>query len=120
MKKKIIIVEDEQIIANDIKYLLIAEGYEVLSLYDSGEEALASIEKLKPDLVLVDIALNGKMNGIELSDFIHKKYNIPVIFVTAYSEKKTVDAAMKTKPSAYIMKPIFDENLLDSIRQTLK
>ncbi|MCF7794676.1 MAG: response regulator [Candidatus Cloacimonetes bacterium] len=118
--KKILIVEDEQIIAQDIKMLLDMEGYEVISVHDRGEEALKQIKQERPDLVLVDIDLPGRMNGIELSKEIGLKMGIPVIFVTAFSEAKTVKKAMETKPAAYIMKPIFDEDLLIEIRKALK
>ncbi len=118
--KKILIVEDEQIIAADIKNLLEMEGYKVLTIQDTAENAIESIKSNKPDLVLIDIALSGKMNGIELAEKIGKSSPIPVIFVSAYTEKKTVDAALKTKPSGYVMKPISDENLMEEIRKALK
>lgn len=120
MKKKIMIVEDEVIIARDLKQLLQGEGYEIQSIEDSAENALEKIKLEKPDLVLIDIQLFGKMDGIKLTEQIAKIDHIPVIYVTAYTEKKVIDRAMKTKPRAYIMKPILDEDLVDAVKEALK
>lgn len=120
MKKKILIVEDQRIIASDFRQLLINEGYDVLPTVDTAESALISIENIKPDLILIDIQLLGKMDGIRLSEEIKKIGNIPVIFVTAYTEKKVVDRAMATKPFAYIMKPILDEDLIDTVKNVFQ
>ena len=114
------IVEDERIIAQDMQQLLVMEGYEVQAIEDSAEQTIAAIKREKPDLVLIDIHLIGKMDGIKLSEEISKIEKIPIIYVTAYTDKKVIDRAMKTKPIAYIMKPIMDENLLDAVRIALK
>jgi CheY-like chemotaxis protein len=119
MKKKIMIVEDERIIARDLTQLLIDEGYEIQPIEDTAENALTMIKDAKPDLVIIDIQLLGKMDGIILSEKINQIGNIPVIFVTAYTEKKVIDRAMKTKPQAYIMKPILDQDLLVAVKDAL-
>jgi CheY-like chemotaxis protein len=100
--------------------MLKMEGFQVLSIQDKGEEVANFLDLEKPDLVLIDISLSGEMDGIDLSDLIRTKYQIPVIFVTAYTETNTVKRAMETKPAAYITKPITDEELLSAIRKVLK
>jgi len=120
MKKKIIVVEDERIIAIDLMQLFQSEGYEIISIENTAESALVMINKEKPDLVVIDIMLMGKMDGISLAQEISKIGDIPIIYVTAYNEKKIMDRAMKTKPIAYIMKPILDEDLMKAVNQVLK
>ena len=117
--KKILIVEDEQIFAHDIKDVIEEKGYEVCSIATSGDEALEDIEKYKPDMLLIDIKLTGKMDGIELSEKINKTNPIPIIYITAYSDKKTIDIAMQTKPIAYLIKPILEKEFQKVMVQLL-
>jgi two-component system, response regulator PdtaR len=118
--KRILIVEDEQIFAQDIKLIMEGEGYSVESIVDSGTEAIAKIEANKPDIILMDIKIRGKIDGIELTKEIQKTNNIPIIYLTAYTEKLTVDRAMETHPIAYMVKPIFDNELIDAVKKALK
>jgi len=113
-------LEDDKIIAQDIKLMLKMEGFQVLAIQDKGEIAVKCIENEKPDLILIDIALSGEMDGIDLSEIIRNEFQIPVIFVTAYTETNTMQRALETKPAAYITKPISDEELLSEIRKALK
>ncbi|MBN1327527.1 MAG: response regulator [Candidatus Cloacimonetes bacterium] len=119
-RKKILIVEDEQIFAHDIKDVIEEKGYEVCSIATSGDEALEDIEKYKPDMLLIDIKLTGKMDGIQLSEKINNVHPIPIIYITAYSDKKTIDEAMQTKPIAYLIKPILERELVRIITDNLK
>ncbi|RLC53275.1 MAG: response regulator [Candidatus Cloacimonadota bacterium] len=118
--KKILIVEDEQIFAQDLKMIMESEGYSVESIVDSGTEAIKKIEQNKPDIILMDIKIHGKIDGIDLTKEIQKKNNIPIIYLTAYTEKSTVDRAMETNPVAYMVKPIFDNDLIDVVKKALK
>jgi len=118
--KRILIVEDEQIFAQDLKMIMESEGYIVESIVDSGVEAIAKIEQNKPDIILMDIKIRGKIDGIELTKEIHKMYDIPIIYLTAYTKKSTVDRAMETHPVAYLVKPIFDNDLIDAVKKALK
>ncbi|MBL7149443.1 MAG: response regulator, partial [Candidatus Cloacimonetes bacterium] len=77
---KILIVEDERMIAEDIKLTLVHFNYKVIGIISKGEDALKKLEKLAPDLILMDIMLNGKLNGIETGAIITNKYDIPIIF----------------------------------------
>jgi len=118
-KIKILIVEDEVIIANDIKMSVENFGYYVTAVEGDGETVLKRIKETKPDLVLVDIKLNGDLNGIELTDIIQKEYNIPVIYVTAYTNEKTIQDAKLTAPYGFINKPFEDRELYATIEMAI-
>ncbi|MBI4682595.1 MAG: response regulator [Nitrospirae bacterium] len=107
-KKRIMVVEDEGITAMRIKRSLEDMGYTVSSTVFSGEEAVEKAEQEKPDLVLMDIVLRGKMDGIEAARQIHSNFNIPVVYLTAHSDDKMLKRIKKTEPLGYIIKP-FDE-----------
>ncbi|HEX9078472.1 MAG TPA: response regulator [Desulfuromonadaceae bacterium] len=110
-KMKILVVEDEWIIANDIKDSLIGMGYMVTGLAASCEEALARIEECEPDLVLMDIVLKGDKNGIDTVREIRARYDIPVIYLTAYDNQLLVDQAKLTDNHGYLLKPFKDREL---------
>lgn len=112
MKAKILVVEDEWIIANDIKDSLVEMGYRVTGIASSGEEAMARVEEEEPDLMLMDIVLKGKMSGIDAARAIRAHRNIPVIFLTAYDNQFMVDDAKKIDNAGYLLKP-FKERELD-------
>ncbi|MDD1701731.1 MAG: response regulator [Methanoregula sp.] len=114
----ILIVEDEAIVAKSIEKRLRSLGYRVTGTAASGEETLAILEKSKPDLILLDIRLEGKMDGVETSRIIHERFRIPVIFITAYSDNATIERATKTGPYGYLLKP-FGETDLQSTLQTV-
>ena len=105
-KPQIVLVEDEIIIAQDLKRNLINMGYNVPAVVFSGEDALVQASTLKPNLVLMDIKLRGKIDGIEAAGEIQKKFNIPVIYITANADHVTVERASKTEPYGFIYKPI--------------
>lgn len=104
MGPKILVVEDERITAEDIKSGLENAGYQVPALVSSGKAAIEKAGELHPDLVLMDIKLKGKMDGIEAAGQIKLLYDIPVIYLTAYSDEYTVQRAKITEPSGYIIK----------------
>ncbi|MGB7969906.1 MAG: response regulator [Methanobacterium sp.] len=104
MGSKILVVEDERITAEDIKSGLENAGYRVPAMVSTGEDAVDKAGKLRPDLVLMDIRLKGKMDGIEAAGQIKLRYNIPVIYLTAYSDEYTIKRAKITEPSGYIVK----------------
>ena len=101
---KILVVEDERITAEDIKCGLQNAGYIVPAIVDSGEEAIRKTEEFGPDLVLMDIKLKGEMDGIEAAGQIRRLYDIPVVYLTAYSDSSTVQRAKMTEPSGYVLK----------------
>jgi class 3 adenylate cyclase len=110
---KILIAEDENIIAKDIANTLERLGYEVLGSVRSGNEVIEKAKELNPDLVLMDIILEGEMSGIEAAEIIMTSLTIPVIYLTALADNETLQRAKITEPFGYIIKP-FDERALHS------
>jgi CheY-like chemotaxis protein len=127
MGPKILVVEDERITAEDIKSGLESEGYQVLDMVSSGKAAIKRAGELRPDLILMDIKLKGKMDGIEAAGQIKSLYDIPIIYVTAYSDEYTVEQAKITDSSGHIIKedsdlvkkPFEEEDLHSIIENTL-
>ncbi len=116
MKKiSVLVVEDESIVAKDIENNLKNLGYDVTECVRSGESAIISVEKKKPDLVLMDIMLQGSQSGIDTAEKVFKFYNIPVIFMTAYSDSKTLKNAVKAEPFGYLIKPFENTDLRNVI-----
>jgi len=118
-KPRIMIVEDESIVAHDIKKTLQLYGYEVLSIESSGESALERFSRDLPDLVLMDIMLKGQLDGIETSSQIHTLYGVPVIFLTSYSDDRLIEQAKKTEPFGYLIKPYQDRELKTVVEMVL-
>jgi two-component system response regulator LytT len=115
MKIKIAVVEDEVIIADNLCAILYNLGYDVAEPASSYEEALLMIENEKPDLLLLDIQLKGKKDGIDLAMEIQAKYRIPYIFLTANADAATVQRAKHAGPAAYLVKPFNKNDLYTSI-----
>ena len=118
-KTGILIVEDESIVAKDIQQSLKKLGYEVLGICSTAEDAMSQAERLKPNLVLMDIMLKGDVSGIEASEFVRGKLNIPVIFLTAYADSSTLAKAKVTEPYGYIIKPFKEIDLQTNIEIAL-
>lgn len=112
-KARIFIVEDASIVALDLQRSLLNMGYDVLGMASSGEEAVPRILEARPDLVLMDIKLKGVLDGIETAAMVHSHLEIPVVYLTAYSDGETLDRAKITDPFGYIIKP-FDERELNT------
>lgn len=110
-KNKIFITEDEFIISINLERKLNALGYNVIGTAASGEECLEKIAEEQPDLILMDIMLAGDLDGIETAEIIKKKYDIPLIFLTAYSAREIHKRAALTEPYAYIIKPAEEREL---------
>jgi CheY-like chemotaxis protein len=116
--KSILIVEDEMILAMNTKFTLEGAGYRVTGIAISGEEALSMVERERPDLVLVDITLNGKMNGIVAAKRMIEELGIPVIYLTGNADDGTLDRAKSTNPAGILQKQT-EENKLASIVKKL-
>ncbi|MBU7016172.1 MAG: PAS domain S-box protein [Theionarchaea archaeon] len=116
---RIFIVEDESIVVEELKKRLQKMGYCVLDTASSGEEALEKIEKVPPDLVLMDIILKGEMDGIETAAKIYSTINIPVVYLTAHADEKTLQRAVMSAPYWYVLKPIQDRELRITIEMAL-
>ena len=111
--KKILLVEDETIVARDIEHMLQGLGYKVVDVLTDGFQSIEAAKKLKPDLVLMDIRLKGKIDGIEAAHQIYNQLNIPIVYITAHADANTVKRAKVTEPFGYILKP-FDEKELQT------
>ena len=117
---KILMVEDDMIIAADISMQLTKLGYEVTGINTRGEDALRTIEQNRPDVILMDIVLSGKMNGIETALAVLENFQIPVIFLTSNSDDATFQQAIKAKPYAFISKPFQKADLERTLKLTLQ
>ncbi len=111
---EILIVEDESIVAADLQDSLQNMGYHVVEVVDSGEDAISFLENHHLDLVIMDIGLKGGIDGTKTAGIIRERFFIPVIYLTAYSDDRTIEKAKRTEPYGYILKP-FEEKELHSI-----
>lgn len=116
---RILIVEDEGIIAKDIQSTLNRLGYSVIGIASSGEEAIKKAMEIHPDIVLMDIVLEGAMDGVEAAEYIHDHFDIPVVYLTAYSDDTTLQRAKITEPFGYILKPFHEKELYTTIEMAL-
>ena len=116
---KILVVEDEMIIGANISLQLTKLGYEVIGVIPRGEEALNYIKDNRPDIILMDIHLKGKLDGIETAQQIQKKYDTPIIYLTANADEAHFNRAKSTKPQAFISKPFKKLDLQRAIELTL-
>jgi PAS domain S-box-containing protein len=119
MRPQIMVVEDESIVAEDMKAMLEGFGYTVPAVAFSGEEAVKKAVDTHPDLVLMDIVLKGQMSGVEAVERIRSRCNIPVVYVTAYADEKTVRRAKVTEPFGYLLKPFDARELQTAIEIAL-
>lgn len=116
---RVMIVEDDRIVAKDLQNSLESFGFDVSSIASSGTEALVRAKEDRPDLVLMDIILKGEIDGIEAADQIRSRFNIPVVYLTAYSDEKVLERAKVTEPFGYIIKPFEDRELFSAIEIAL-
>jgi len=115
----ILIVEDESVVALDLKKNLERIGYSVSNTVSSGEEVLKKLKLQKPDLIILDIKLRGKLDGIETAGIINKQYGIPFIILSAYSDDRIIERAKSVEPYGYIIKPFGINNLRASIEMAM-
>jgi PAS domain S-box-containing protein len=110
-KTRVLIVEDERIAAEDLKISLENLGYDITASVSTGEEAIIKAVEEKPDLVLMDIKLQGKLDGIEAAKKLRSRIELPVVYLTAHSDEKTLRRAKITEPFGYIIKPFENREL---------
>lgn len=118
-KKEILIVEDEAVVSMNLEKMLEKLGYVVSDVATSGKEAIEKISEVLPDLVLMDIMLEGDMDGVETAEQVQRRFNIPVVYLTAYSDEKTLERAKITEPYGYILKPFNERELHSAIEIAL-
>ena len=115
----ILVVEDEKIVAADIRSTLTSLGYTVPGLVSSGEEAIPLVAQWQPDLVLMDIILGGQMDGVQAARLIRQRFGIPVVFLTAYADGDSLGRARDSEPFGYIVKPFTEKDLRSTIEIAL-
>jgi CheY-like chemotaxis protein len=118
-KVRILIVEDEQIVAEDLRQTLETMGYIVVGVVSRGERAVESARQEVPDLILMDIMLSGEMDGISAAQQIRSEHDIPIIYVTAYADSQLIERAKVTEPYGYIVKPFNDREVQSNIEIAL-
>jgi CheY-like chemotaxis protein len=116
---KVLIVEDEKPVAETIRIQLEQLGYAVVGITDNAEQAISLVAQLQPDLVLMDIVLKGDIDGIQAAEAIRSQYQIPVIYLTAYTNQDFLDRAKLTEPLAYIVKPCSQRDLYAALTVAL-
>ncbi|WNB18697.1 response regulator [Marivirga arenosa] len=119
MRKSILIVEDSTIVSMHLKQVLLKANYEVLNILTSGEDAIKFIKDHDPSLVIMDVMIEGKYDGIETSIEINKIKDVPVIYLTALNDKKTIDRAKLTFPTTFLSKPFAESELLSNVELSL-
>jgi DNA-binding NarL/FixJ family response regulator len=115
----ILLVEDEALIAMELADRLTQLAYTVCRHVSTGEDAVRSVEELHPDLVLMDIKLAGKMNGLEAAELIRAKHDIPIVFLSAFSDNELLKQATRAEPYGYLVKPFEERELHSTITMAL-
>ena len=115
-KIKILIVEDETLVAMDLKSTLTKMDFNVTDIVQSYEGVVRSIKKSEPDIIMMDICLGKKTDGIHIAKEIHKRKKIPILYLTAYSDDETMERAFDTDPIGYLIKPFKREDLKSTIQ----
>ena len=117
--ERIMVVEDESILVMLLKRKLHSYGYSEIEWVDTGEEAIRNAEVFKPDLILMDIVLKGSMDGIEAARIINENFDIPIIYLTAYSSDEVFKRALETEPYGYILKPFREIEINANIKMAI-
>jgi len=119
-KSRIFIVEDDDVIARLMEWRVKKLGYDVCGRAAEGKEAISLIQSMSPDLVLLDIGLPGNCDGISVAHQIRRNHDLPIVFVTGYSQGEIIDRAKKTSPNGFILKPFSDDDLRVGIELALR
>lgn len=116
---RILIVEDEPFIAENLQEMLGIFDYEDTEIANSASQAIKCIKASKPELVLLDVKIKGDQDGIELGEIIKEQFSIPFVYITSYSDKETIDRAKKTQPLGFIVKPFTKDDVYAAIEVAL-
>lgn len=116
---RIMVVEDEHLVAMDLSERLVSLGHDVVAVLDTGEAAVKEVDRLQPDLILMDVQLAGDMSGTAAGERIKAKNRVPIVFLTAHSTREIVENARLSTPYAYLLKPFDDRELAINIDFTL-
>src|SRR5262249_51559039 len=116
---RLLIVEDERIVARNLSSRLLDRGYSVVGMVSTGEDAIAAASTAMPDLVLMDVSLAGTMRGTEAAAILWQQYQLPVVYLTAYSDRQTLDEANLSMPFGFVVKPYHPEQVHVAIQLAL-
>ena len=116
----IVIVDDDPVILDLLSRFCANYGYIVAGTADNGEDAIAVIEKNRPDVIFIDIVLRGSMDGIQLAQHINKKWKIPFVYITGHSEPRLIERVIHTSPAAFILKPFKGEEIRVAVELIMK
>lgn len=119
MSPAILIVEDEAVVAKDLQQTLAAFGYDAFAIASSAEQALERAAEKRPDLVLMDIRIDGPLDGIQTADILRDRFHVPIVYLTAHADEAMVERAKGTEPYGYLLKPVQDAELRRVISITL-
>jgi len=119
MARNIVIVEDDRVVLTLIKNFVDSSNYNILAIFNTGEDLLRNIDKLEVDLILMDITLQGKLDGIQVATEVYTKYHIPFVYITSYVDDKTMERAKKSNAFGYIVKPFDKKDLKAGIEIAL-
>ncbi len=119
-RPRALIVEDEILVAEELKERLALLGFSVIAAVDSAEEGIAIATRERPDLVLMDIRLKGKKDGVQAAEEIHRQLDVPIVYLTAHSDRLTVDRAKATQYDGFILKPFRARELQSTIEIALQ
>ncbi len=119
MKYSVLIIEDEPAIAHEIAFNVTDRGFNVAAVIHNSDKAIDFLHSHHPDVVLLDIRLEGSKSGIEIGELINTKYKIPFIYLTSYADQDTIEKASATLPYGYIVKPFKDEDIAPAIHMAL-
>ncbi|MCS6959459.1 MAG: response regulator [Pseudanabaenaceae cyanobacterium SKYGB_i_bin29] len=114
-KHKVLIVEDERLVARDIALALEEANYEIVGILSYGNEVIEKVPQLKPDLVLLDIKIAGPIDGIQVAEYLYRYWQTAVVFLTANSDQETIERAKKASPYGFLIKPFQDRQLLTAV-----
>ena len=119
MSISVLIVEDEPVIATDIEMTLTGADYTVVGIAYSSTKALDLLHRFRPDIVLLDIAIKGDKDGIDIAAIINDKYKVPFIYITSFADRETLERAKATLPYGYIVKPFKDKDIISAIEMAI-
>src|SRR6266567_478081 len=117
--RSVLIVEDERIVAKDLQQTLAGMGYDAFAIASSAEEAVARASERCPDVVLMDIRIKGRRDGVETAEIMRQRFRVPVVYLTAHADDGTIDRAKKTEPYGYLLKPVNSAALRSGIELSL-
>lgn len=119
MSIRVLIIEDEPVIASDIEMTLSGDDYTVAGIAFDSTKAIDLLHRTNPDIVLLDIAIRGDKDGITIGQIIHEHYKIPFIYVTSFADRETLDRAKLTLPAGYVVKPFKDRDIISAIEMAV-